>query len=436
MKHAIILALVLAACGGNGGDDDDGPLEPKLITGGGVSSGAVDGTLYVHVVEIDTATPIAGAAVLVDGTTLTTDAAGLATFQVSGPQTITATSSGHAATTWFGVNGANATIPLEPAQRTIPTARVSGTIAGWNNLPNPSFGHYTLGLVLYSFLDDPAAPENSIAQPMNGTTPLNTCLNTGLSNNCAWQMNARVGQQIHTAVIVDGDTNGTSSDISDDTYTLIGYAVGSPMTLTAGQQVTGESLAMVNGTMPLSVTFPAALATLPHVIAIPELALGDAGRIVFPLPTVAPGATTIEVLAPTGALAGNYEVVALATPSAAASTTFSSAFVHDVTGTATIPAWLPTPAISAGASFTLNGTGAFRTAQLVRGKTVLWNITVLDGTKAFTLPTLTPDPLGTGSIDFRVTTADLPTFDAADFAIPTVKRELTRASGLQTTFTR
>lgn len=437
MKSMVLIVLV-AACGGSssGGDDTSG-VEPKVIAGGGVADGPLGGTLHVHVVEVDSATPVAGAAVLVGGTTKMTDATGLATFTgVDAPQTVTATAPGHAAATWVGVDGANVTLPLDPSRRTVPTAHVAGTIAGWNSLPNPAFGHYTLGLVLYSFLDDPAAPENTIAQPMMGTTPLNTCLNTGLSNSCAWQMNTRIGLQVHSAVIVEGDPHGTNSDLSDDTYQLVGYAVGQPMTLTAGQQVAAESLPMHPGTMPLAVTFPAPASGLGHVLAIPELALGAAGRLVFPLPGLSPTITTAQVPSPTGALAGHYEVVALATPSAAATTPFSSAFVHNITGTATIPSWLAAPSVGAGATISVTGGGNFHTAQLARNGDTLWNITVLDGTNSVTLPTVTPDPLGTGSADLAVTAAEAPGFDPAKFDVPATKRALIRAAGAKGTFVR
>jgi hypothetical protein len=317
-------------------------------------------------------------------------------------------------------------------------AHVTGTITGWDQIPAPSgFNHYTLAVILYSFLDDPSAPENTIAQPMNGGTPLDTCLRTAVANNCAWQMNARIGKQIHTAVIVDGDTKGTNSDLTDDTYTLIGYAVGDVMTLTAGQQVTNEALAMVTATMPLSVVLPAAPAGLPHVAAIPELALGDAGRVVFPLPTLAASGSA-TVLAPTGKLAGHYELVALATPSATAKAPFTSAFVHNVSGTAQVSAWLAAPAqVAGGATYTFSPvTGAtLYTAQLAKGATTLWNVTVLDGASSFTLPALSPDPIGTGSITFNVSAADVPSFDPTKFDVPAIKQTLVRASGAQATFT-
>jgi hypothetical protein len=272
---------------------------------------------------------------------------------------------------------------------------------------------------------------------MNGTTPLNTCINTGLSNSCAWQLNTRIGPQVHSAVIVEGDPKGTNNDISDDTYTLIGYAVGQPMTLTDGQQVSNESLAMVTTpTMNLSVTFPTAPAGLGHVIAIPELALGSAGRLVFPLPPVNAANTTAKVPTPTGALAGKYEIVALATPNATATTPFSTAFVHDVTGSATIPAMLAAPPAPSGSKITMSGTGNFHTAQITRSGDTLWNITVLDGSTAITLPALTPDPLGAGSADVAISAADTPGFNARSFDVPAVRRQIMRAAGAKGSFAR
>jgi hypothetical protein len=444
MKTLLAMLVVLVGCGGDdaNGDAHGAHVTPKLIAGGGVTDAPITGELHVYVVEIDSATPVSGATVRVEAATpltATTDATGLASFTgLTGPQIVTATAGGHAAATWFGVAGANVTLPLEPSPHTIPTAHVTGTIAGWNGLAAPAFGHYTLGVVLYSFLDDPGAPENSIVQPTSGGTPLNTCIRSIVSNSCAWEMNARVGKQIHTAVIVDGDAHGTSSDTSDDTYTLIGYAAGSVMTLTSGQQVTNESLATVAATAPFSVTLPAAPAGLPKVVAIPELALGDAGRVVFPLPTLGPGNTSTQVLAATGAFAGSYELVALATPSATAKAPFTSAFAHAASGSATIGAWLAPPAqLMAGASyaFTAAAGAAFHTAQFRRGTAVLWNVSVLDGAASFMLPALSPDPLGSGSATFAVAAADVPGFDANHFDVPGVKTSLARASGAELTFT-
>lgn len=427
----------LAACGDDGGPGPGG-VDPKLISGGGVSDGPIDGVMHVHVIEQDSNRPIAGAVVTTPSGIGITDASGRVTFiDVSGPQTVTATATDRAAATWFGVAGANVTLPLQ-SSRPIPMARVSGTIAGWGGLPAPALDHYTLGVVTYSFLEDPTSPENAIPQPMNGTTPLFACIRSSLGGNtCDWQINARVGKQLHTAVIVDGDTRGTTNT-ADDTYTLIGYAAGDVMTLTEGQQVTGESLAMIAGTQPFSVIFPAAAPGLANAVAIPELQLADgSGRIVFPLPTLTAANPSTQILASSGRFAGTYEVVALATPNATAKAPFSTSFVHNVSASPTLPGWLAPPTgLTRGASysFTAAAGATFHTAQIARAGTPLWNITILDSSTTFTLPTLSPDPLAGGGGTLSLTAADVPAFDPKAFDLPSLKTRLSRASGAELSF--
>lgn len=453
MKSAWIL-VCLIGCGGTmgggggGGDDDDdtGPnmVDPHLIATGGVANSPLGGQLHVYAVEANSSTPIANAAVTVGTLTGTTDATGLATFNdasLSGKATVTVTATGHAASTWIGVAGANVTIPLEVTPKSIPTAHASGSIQGWGNGNlSPALGNYMLAVVLYSFLDDPTAPENGITQPLRGdNTPMDSCIvYFGSSSNCSWQLTTRTGPQVHTAIIVEGDPQGTNSDTSDDTYTVRGFAYGQMMSLTAGQQVSNEVLQVMPANQALSVSFPAAPAGLGTTIAIPELQLDSgAGRVVFPLPPLKPGSTSSKVLAPTGAFAGHYELVALATPNATASMPYATSFVHDVSASATVPAWLGQPtAVTGGSTFSFTGTGAYVTAQISRQKQPLWDVTILDGSTSFTLPTLSPDPIGSGAADFAVNLTDAAGFQASAFDVATATKSLARVAGAQTSFTR
>ncbi len=453
------LALAaLVACGpGAGGDDgdddgDDDSTTPRLIAGGGVASAAIDGTLNVHVVAAGGATPVVGASVRVGAAsaatplTGTTSATGLVVFTdpaLTGPQTVTVTAPGHAAATWVGVAGTNVTIPLDPLPRTTPSARVSGTIAGWNDLPAPAFGHYTLAVVLATFTDDVGAPENNLPQAMSGTTPLNTCVrSSSAASTCAWELVARIGRQRHVAVIVNGDSRLTPNDTGDDVYTLVGYAASAGVTLTAGQQVTGESLTLVaaGARSQFSVSFPPALPGLGDVVAIPMLDLGDDGRVVFPLPTVAPGQLSTQVLTPTGGFAGSYRVVALASAPGTAATPYSSVFMDVVAlGSAVaIDPWLPAPAAitRTGGQYTFTGaTGAaIHYASFSRADgTTVWTLSLLDGSTGFALPALTPDPLGTGGLTLTVSAADVTGFDPRDFEVRALAGSLHRASGAAAT---
>ncbi|HTJ41751.1 MAG TPA: carboxypeptidase-like regulatory domain-containing protein [Kofleriaceae bacterium] len=437
------------ACGPAGGSDapdaPGGSNTPMLIAGGGVANGPISGTLNVYVVASGGSTPIAGASVTAGTHTATTDATGLATFtDLNGAQTISATASGKAATTWIGANGANVTIPLDPSPRTTPTAKASGSINGWDSLAAPSFGHYTLAVVLYSFVTDVAAPENNLTQPTSNGAPLDTCVNSGLGSSCAWQLTTRTGAQRHVATIVDGDAHGTSSDLSDDTYTLVGYAAGQSVSLTANQQQSNETLSMVpsNQLANLSVSFPAAPSGLGRVIAIPMLDLGADGKVVFPLPTLDAGHTSTKVIAPTGTFAGTYDLVALATPNATAKTPYSTVLMNGVSlSQAAIDPFLAAPSALSAANGTYKFTAAsgasihYASFQKSDG-TVLWNVAILDGSTSFTLPALSPDPLGTGARAMVITAADVPSFDPAHFAVPDVQSRLHRAAGASVDFTK
>jgi hypothetical protein len=457
----MLLALVAAACGpgnpgagGDGGAPDAPPGSgPMLIAGGGVANGPIAGTLYIYVVESGGSKPIGGAQVRVGAAsdpsprTATTDATGLASFTdagLTGPQTITATVAGHAAATWIGANGTDVTIPLDVSPRTTPVAHATGTIAGWSSLPSPSITHYNLGVVLYSFVSDVGSPDNSIAQgtSTNGT-PLDTCLTSVNGSSCAWQLATRTGPQIHLAAIVDGNTNGTPSDPSDDTYTLIGYAAGSPVTMSSGQTLSNESLAMIAKTSEtaISVSLPSAPPGLAHVIAIPMLDTGTDGKLVFPLPQIDPGHPSSQVLAPTGQFAGTYDVVALATPNATTSSPYSTVLQNGVTlPSVTIDPFLAAPsglsATGGTYKFTAAAGASLHDAQLrTSAGTVLWNVSILDGSTSFALPALTPDPLPTGKLTLAITAADIASFDPGHFAVPDLTSRLHRASGSTTTFT-
>ena len=118
---ALAACIALAACGGSGSGVDGGntepnDVEPMLIPGGGVSSGAVRGEINVHAIDDETGAAVANAMVRL-GTAAdpapglgSTDNNGLAVFidpELIGPQTVTISATGYAAATWIGVNGAN-----------------------------------------------------------------------------------------------------------------------------------------------------------------------------------------------------------------------------------------------------------------------------------------------------------------------------------------
>jgi hypothetical protein len=427
-------------------------VEPHLIAGGGVADAPIGGELNVHVIDARSGAPIAGAAVRLGDAAATsvlsgtTDASGLVVLTsatLAGAQTVTASAAAHAAATWIGVRGANVTLPLAPGGPPA-SATVTGTISGWSSLPAPAgFNDYNLAIVLYSFLEDLNAPENSIAQPVANNTPTNNCLRTVISDSCAWKMNTRVGQQLHYAVIVRGNTHGTNNDTSDDTFTLLGYAAGAAVSMNAGQSMTGEALTMVSaGALTgLQVTFASAPGGLGDVVAIPMLDLGALGRVVIPLPQVTP-ASASAMLPSGGVFAGGVtQVLGSATPPGAANAPFSIAFARSASGGTAAPGAFPAPptGISAGGNhyaFSPVAGASLHTLNLTSTGAVVtyWNVVVLDDTTSFNLPALAVDPLPTGTLELHVSGTQVDGFDRGAFDMPTVTSRFTHAAGDQVTF--
>src|SRR5687767_1235028 len=100
--------IALAACG----DGVNDPA-PRLIEGGGVGDGTIEGVLHVHVIDGADDEPIAGATVSIgepgsapiEGTTDSTGLFSHRADDLSGPQTITVTAAGRVPSTLFGANG-------------------------------------------------------------------------------------------------------------------------------------------------------------------------------------------------------------------------------------------------------------------------------------------------------------------------------------------
>src|SRR5690349_12646984 len=132
MRPSSLLCLVsLVACGGS--------VDPRIIPGGGIGDGEIDGKLYVSVVDGNTDAVIAGASVEVAGApTAVTDDKGFATYSgLSGKQTITVKASGYRTVVWVGANGTNITVPLTIDSAMADSATLSGTISGWDAITVP-----------------------------------------------------------------------------------------------------------------------------------------------------------------------------------------------------------------------------------------------------------------------------------------------------------
>ncbi len=446
-----LVTVFTVACGGgsgqSGGPDAGvvGPEPGQPTPGGGVTGDPIAGAITVFVVD-EADAPIAGASVQVGPLQGTTDADGRARFEdagLSGPQSVTASATGRAAATWIGVAAGEVTLVLLPRTRpAVATATASGSI----DLPSPSFGKYTVALILCSQTHEYGARENTITQAMNGDTPVNLCLRTSDfdPSSCDWQMKVRTGRQVHYAILAEGDAHGTT-DASDDTFDLIGYAVGDSIDVSAGQSLTGETFTAIgDGALTnAAITIPDGPSGLGDAVALPFLDLGADGQLVFPLPTLRPGLSTTRVPAPSGRFAGtHYNVVGLASPAFGDAYPYSASFQRDTgIGGATLPAWLPAAGGLGGAggtySFAPVSGASFHVVSLVNGSgDTAWSITVLDQASSFQLPSVSPDPLPSSGLTMRVAAIELPGFDPTSFGLADFSNRVTQVSESTAAVTR
>ena len=468
-----LLALFVAAaaaplplaCGG-----DSAPRGPHVVPGGGIGDGPISGRLAVYVTDDDTEAPVAGAAVRVGGSAdpapcmATSDSTGLVLFEapscpsLAGKQTITASAGGYAPSTWIGVNGTNVTMTIRATTRpAVETATVTGTIDGWAGLPAPAQNHQTLGLVSTSQTRDLGAAENEIAQgtrtitvPVIGAVdiPANACVRNALANDCNFRLTTRTGPQAHFAVIIDQDTKGTPLVDTDDTFTVIGWAVKTGLDFAAGATASGESIPLLADAdmQSLSVSMSGPPAGLDALGAITLIDLGASGRIAMalPVPAAAQTQTTMRVPKLTGALASaRYDVIAQARDAADKALPSTMAWLRgvDIAATVSVPSWLPPPSglTATGGTYSFSPvTGAalhgaeLQTAAGARA----WSISIFDGSTSFTLPGLTPDPLPSGMARFEVSALQIPGVDLANVDFDAAVEKLTAISSDQIIFTR
>lgn len=446
---ALAMVPIFAAlgCGGEATTVDKiNDAAPEEIPGGGIGSGAVDGKINVYAIDALTEAPISGAAVRIgdadaakplDGMT---DATGLITFKDSslqGAQTITITAADHIASTWYGANGANVTIPLQPTKApTIETANVAGTIAGWDMLVPPA-NHAYFAFISSSWSGKLGDPANDIQQPMGMGLPANACIKlpAGLpSPACDWKLVTRTGKIMLFALIADVDTKGTIMDQSDDTRAFYGYAFKLGLDVKAGDNLTGQGLDIMDPKtlIDLKVMTPAAPAGMDQNDAITLLDMGEQGQ----LPLFAGKELPITKVPPLSGIfaMGRYDVIARAgVMNVPYPSTMNVSHGVDITAAFTPPAYQTPPsdlATNAGVYSFKPATGAtihsahFEVPMADR----VWNLTFYDGRTSFSLPTLTPDPLPVGKLIFRVEAITVPGVDLQNFDAHTAQDKLSALS--------
>lgn len=446
LLHSFWVISIIVAAAACGADINDVP--PRLIPGGGIGDGDILGLVNVSVIDGDTDEPIANARVLIGepGTTPLeglTDSAGQVTIEdasLDGPASVTVVADNYVPSTWFGANGANLTVPLtvkDPADVVVPQAVISGTIEGWNDLPEPAADHVFAALVTYSQTADIDDPANSVTQTGNAV-----CLKAPVfGGDCNFSINVRAGTIAVYAPIADVDTNGTPLDQSDDTFTVIGGAYKLDMVVEDGIDQSGVTLTQIDagamqevavtmGTPPSGLTAGAILGLDVGASGIINAGLIDPEQ-----------ATTALMPSQVGDFAGaTYQALGFATEeNGGASSAIVLRGLADVSAGIDMGEWLALPqelSYDAGTyGFTPVADAGLHIIDIVDAQgDQLWGIALVDGRTSFTLPGVDPDPLPTGDLTFQVN-ALYGEVDLGDFSIDELIDNIERTSSNDYTFT-
>jgi hypothetical protein len=411
---------------------------PRVIPGGGIGDGPIDGVANLYVIDDQTRAPIPGATVRIGTLDGKTDAAGLfVATGVTGPQTVIARATGYRSEMWIGPNGANLTIDLHPAVSPPPgRANLAGQILGFEGIAVAA-GHAKLATVVYSQSDDLGDAANNLPTFADA----NTCVVVTAAGSCNFTVTARAGHVGLIAAIFDRDLHGTA-DLSDDTMTLIRWAVRPGIVVTDGVNRTGQHLTLIDPTSTQATTIdfgspPSALSSVAGVVGIDTATDG-----IYQLPTLqTPSAATLMVpsLAALGGTA--YRLTAIAQDGSLLSPIQSIVLRRGLTGSSlSAGSWLPPPT-----SVSLTRTSATWTAvpdaavvgiEFSQGSatvTRLLALTVFDRSTSVTIPELVALP--TGVIDAKLSAIGATGLDLASFALDLDREKLDRVAATPVTLT-
>jgi len=424
------LFCVAAACGGN-------DVNPRIIAGGGIGDGAIDGELNVGVIDHTSYAPIAGATVQVGTAMKTTDSKGFATFSgVTGAQTVTVKADTYRSVVWVDANGANVTVGLTLASETPDQATLTGTITGYDAIAVPT-GHAKIAAVFASQTDDLGDPANSIATPANG----NICLSQTM---CNWTLASRTGTVTIIAAILDQDLHGTPTDSTDDTRTVIGWAMKTGVVIDKGVDQSGLALAPVEAGNLETVTVddgtpPDALTMTSGIVGIE---VSNEEVVQLPLAIEVPPTAT-SMLVPKRSVFGadaTYRLTAIAQTASGDMGAQSIVVRHGLTttslsaGTWLVPPTGVTVTRTSAAYDAVAGAKAHSIDYVDGSGTTLLEITVFDDkAKTVDVPALVALP-SSGTLTAKVNgiAAD---FDVTDFSLDTDRDKLTGISAQPATIT-
>ncbi len=429
---ACVLTLAITGCGDDGDqttpDAAPEPPPPRLIEGGGIGDGPIEGVANVYVIDEATREPISGATVRVGDVEGTTDATGLFVAEgVTGPQTVLVKAADHRAEMWLGANGANMTFSLMLGADPNPlSATMTGSLS-LSSLPALATNHVYFAQVGYSASDDLGDEENEIPTPNN----THQCLFATRDTPCNFTIVTRTGKVALFASVIDVDTKGTQAG-TDDTFTQVAWAFRPATTVAANATMTGMDLTPIAGAdlADVTVDFGTPPSALTERGALVQVELPD--RALLSLGFVAPASPTLKapkVSAITGATA--LRLVAIATTGGETPTESIVLRRHQSTTALAAGEWLAPPGSTdvsrTGASWANVAGATVHSVEYTQGTANLLNVTSLDGTSLFTVPELLALPGGT--ITAKVTAIGATGFDVTNFSLDADRDKLDRVAG-------
>jgi hypothetical protein len=448
MRSTIFTCLIgLVGCGEDAvvPPEVDAPTgnhpEPRVIAGGGIGDGAIDGVVNLYVIDDDLRTPIAGAEVLVGDIAGATDADGLFVAEgVVGPQDVVVKATGKRKEMWVGVDGANVTINLHPDNQAAPASKMlSGAITGYDTVAFTP-GHIKLAFISYSLTDRLGDPANEIVTPTPVGAPFasNICGTAVATDPCNFSIATRTGKIALFAVIIDLDQNGTPNDDTDDISTVIGFAVRQGIDTATASGNQNLTLISAANTQNVTVDFGSPPAGLTQRGAVIGIEVGDEGLISATSAFNFTGSPTLKVPKLT-ALSGatGYRLTGFVGDGAAVPAQ-SVVLRRGLTGT-TLAAgsWLAPPS---GLSLKKTGTSSWTNSadatvhsiELTSGSSQLLNVSVFDSSRtSFEMPSLIALP--SGPINAAVNAMGATDFDVTNFSLDTDTDKIDRVGGQATT---
>jgi len=434
MRFPIYLGLVTALISGCGNDTEgtnvDAPPDhppPRVISGGGIGDGPIDGVANIYVVDDTTRMPISGATVRVGTLDGTTDVTGLFIAEgVTGPQTVIVKAAGHRSDMWIGANGTNMTFNMETSTEPVPgTATIAGTI----DLTSITLAtnHFRVASVFYSGTDDLGDAANEIATANNA----NVCFVPN-ATACTYSIKTRTGKVALMAAIFDHDTKGTMTD-TDDTQVLIGWAVKTGLTVTGGVDQSGIAMTLVDVGMLNTVTVDFGTPPTGFTVAGAIIGIDTGADGVLQVPLFRTRTDATLLVPKLAAFAGSsYRLTAISNTGMSATAAASIVLRRKITGTTLMAGtWLGAPtstmASRTGVSYAPVSGATIHSVEFKQGTAGLLNVSVFDSsTTQFTIPDLVALPLGPLDVDINAIGA--PGLDVNNFVLDDEKDKLSMVS--------